>query len=66
MRRCCVHHIAGYPPCGKPSVEMVTIEVASGTLDIDLCQECLDHLKRGIQETGRIPEHPEKVERSTT
>lgn len=69
MARCCVHHIAGYPPCGEPSVEMVTLIVADGKLDVHLCQRHLEHIEQGIRETGRIPfpEEPsmawEKIER---
>jgi hypothetical protein len=55
MPRCCVHFIVGYRPCGEEADANVTITTDNGKLDIDLCQEHLDMIKQGIQETGCIP-----------
>lgn len=55
MPRCCVHFIVGYHPCGEPAAEKVTLTTDNGKLNVDLCQEHLDGIKQGIQETGRIP-----------
>lgn len=55
MSRCCVHHIAGYPPCGELAAEQVTLTTETARLTVALCQEHLDYIEQGLRETGCIP-----------